>query len=123
MEKNLFGDFFKKKRIESGLTLRRFCEKYGFDPGNMSKLERGILPPPESREKLEEYARYLGLKKGSNDWYQFFDLATTARGRIPEEIMRDEEIVAKLPTLFRTLRGKKIADEKLEELIRKIKGK
>lgn len=121
MTKNMFGEFFKNKRIELGLALRQFCEKYGLDPGNISRLERGLLPPPESREKLEEYARYLNLKKGSDDWYQFFDLAAAAKGHIPEELMKDEEIVAKLPTLFRMLRGNKVADKKLDELIKKIK--
>jgi len=26
-----FGDFFKRKRMELGLTLREFCRKNGFD--------------------------------------------------------------------------------------------
>ena len=52
----LFGQYFKKMRQKRGLTLRKFCFKHGIDPGNISKLERGIISPPRSREKLEEYA-------------------------------------------------------------------
>lgn len=48
--KPLFGDFFKEKRIQKGFTLRGFCKAHGLDPGNISKLERGMLPPP-SRKK------------------------------------------------------------------------
>ena len=42
-----FGAFFKQKRLELGLSLRRFCLEHGLDPGNISKLERGRLAPPQ----------------------------------------------------------------------------
>ncbi len=116
-----FGSFIKKKRKDLGLTLRRFCTENGLDPGNMSRLERGLLPPPQSREKLEKLARFLRLKKGSDEWYELFDLAAAEKGRIPDDILRDEDVVAKLPLLFRTLRGQKVPDEKLDELVRKIR--
>jgi transcriptional regulator with XRE-family HTH domain len=118
-----FGEFFKAKRIALGVTLRQFCQKHGLDPGNLSKIERGLLPPPKNRKKLEEYAGYLGLKKGSDDWIEFFDRAAAEAGRIPADILSDEEVVDKLPILFRTLRGQKVPEDKLNELVRKIKGK
>lgn len=118
-----FGAYFKELRLKTGLTLREFCLKHGLDPGNLSRLERGLVTPPQGREKLEEYAQFLGLKKGSDEWYQFFDLASTEAGRIPEDVLSDEEVVAKLPLLFRTLRGQKVPEDKLDELIRKIRGR
>ncbi|MFA6636185.1 MAG: helix-turn-helix domain-containing protein [Candidatus Omnitrophota bacterium] len=114
-----FGEFFKMKRTALGLTLREFCEKHKLDPGNISKLERGRLAPPKEK-KLEEYAQYLGIKKGSDDWYEFFDLATAEAGRIPSELM-EEELVQKLPILFRTARGKKPTEEELEKFITFLK--
>jgi len=57
-----------------------------------------------------------------DDWYQFFDLAAAESGKIPKDILSDEEVVEKLPILFRTLRGKKVSDEKLNKLVRKIRG-
>ncbi len=116
-----FGGFFKEKRIGLGKTLRGFCLENGFDPGNMSKLERGRLPAPQSREKLEQYANALRLKLGSDDWYQFFDLAAVESGRIPPEILSDEDMLDKLPILFRTLRGQKVPKDKLDELLDKLK--
>ena len=116
-----FGEFFKSKRIDSGLTLRAFCSKYGCDPGNISRLERGRLAAPQGRELLEKYAKALGIPKGSDDWYEFFDLAAAESGQIPAEIMSDAEVVEKLPILFRTLRGQKVPNEKLDELIRMIR--
>ena len=117
MKGNLFGAFFKKLRIAQGLTLRQFCETHGFDPGNISKLERGLLPPPEGSEKLLDYAKALKIRRGSDDWYQFFDLARAARGKLPQELLRNRGLVARLPLLFRTLRGQKVSDQKLNELI------
>ena len=116
-----FGEFFKERRIALGKTLRQFCHENGLDPGNISRLERSLLPPPQSREVLESYAKHLKLKKGSDDWYEFFDLAATGAGRIPQEILEDEELMEKLPILFRTLRGQKVPDAQLDELVRKIR--
>lgn len=119
--KMTFGEFFKEKRIEQRITLRRFCLDNNLDPGNISRLERGIMPPPQGSDKLEEYARYLHIKKGSDDWYKFFDLARIEAGRIPDELLKDETVAASLPILFRTLRGQKISGKKLEKLVELIK--
>jgi len=116
-----FGDFFKEKRIGLKKTLRQFCMENGLDPGNISKLERGLMQPPQGSDKLEEYAKYLHIKKGTDDWYKFFDLAAVEGGRIPEELLNDAKIAASLPILFRTLRGKKISEKKLDELVEMIR--
>jgi len=116
-----FGGFFKAKRIELDLTLRKFASINKLDPGNLSKIERGVLPPPQSREKLEEYAKFLNLKPGTDDWYTFFDLAAAESGRIPEELLSNSEILDSLPLFFRTMRGQKVSDENLEKLIQLIK--
>ena len=116
-----FGTFFREMRGKAGLSLREFCLENGFDPGNISRLERGLLPPPESHEKLDQYAKALGVKKGSDDWYTFYDLAAAERGRIPKDVLNDEEIVERLPVLFRTLRGQRVDDEALDDLIERIR--
>jgi len=122
-EKKLFGEYFKASRIAIKKTLRQFCIENGLDPGNISKLERGLLPPPQSksREKLEKYAGYLKIKRGSDGWYTFFDLAAAETGKIPDDIMAKEKIEDKLPILFRTLRGQKVSDENLEKLIKMLR--
>ena len=121
MSTKLFGDFFKAKRIALGKTLRNFCTENDLDPGNVSKLERGLISPPVSSEKLEQYARCLGIKKGSDDWFNFFDLASACAGRIPDEIQSDEELLSKMPLVFRTLRGQKLTSEQLDLLIEKLR--
>ena len=115
-----FGEFFKQKRITLGKTLRQFCADNGLDPGNISKIERGKMSPPNSEEKLKEYAQYLNIKFGSKEWQVFKDLAAISSGRIPEDL-KDKELLARLPVFFRTLRDKKFTEEDLKELIKKIK--
>lgn len=119
-----FGEFFKGLRLKQGLTLRAFCQKHGLDPSNMSKVERGLLPPPQG-EKLHEYARLLGLREGTNEWYEFCDLGAAEAGKIPPDL-QEPELAGKLPVFFRTLResakdGGRDSRDLLRELIRKIR--
>jgi transcriptional regulator with XRE-family HTH domain len=114
-----FGEYFKELRIASGITLRRFCLDNGFDASNLSKMERGLLPPPP-HESLEKYARCLHIKQGSKEWYELFDLAASTRGEIPPDILSDEKLVARLPLVFRTVRGEKVPEEQMDDLIKLI---
>jgi len=66
--------------------VRRFRFASGYDAGNISKLG------------------------GADEWQRFFDLAAVSRREIPGEIMSDEELVKRLPLVFRTLRGQKVGD-------------
>jgi len=116
-----FGTFFKEKRRRLGLTLREFCRINGFDAGNMSKIERGLLPPPQSKEILAKYASALGIKEGSDDWLVFCDLATTSAGKIPPDIVSNEQIMNALPVLFRAARRKALDEEDLRKLVESIK--
>ena len=116
-----FGEFFKSLRKKKRITLREFCLLASADPANISRLERGVMPPPQDRGILERYAKALGLKPGSDDWYTFFDLAAVDRGIIPKDLLSDREIIEMLPVFFRTLRGQKPTEEEMRKLIDKIK--
>jgi transcriptional regulator with XRE-family HTH domain len=108
-------------RTRKGWNLRRFCEVHGYDPGNISRLERGVFAPPESPQKLREYAKALALKDGSEEWIEFFDRAAAARGQLPADLQADETLLGRLPVLFRTLRGRKVTPEKLDQLVELIR--
>lgn len=116
-----FGEFFREKRISLGFSLRQFCEKYHYDPGNISKLERNILSPSIDEKKLEGYALALRISRDSADWTAFFDLAHTAKGTLPADIRKNSDILSVLPAFYRTVRGKKIDNKKVNELIKLIK--
>jgi len=119
--KTTFASYFKALRTEKRITLRVFCEAAGADPGNISRMERGGMIPPQDRLILTRYATALGLAEGSDEWYQFFDLAAADRGMIPQDLMEDAELVKKLPAFFRTLRGQKPTEDELRKVLQKIK--
>jgi transcriptional regulator with XRE-family HTH domain len=114
-----FGAFVKEARIRAGLTLRGFCKAMNVDPGNWSKVERGILPPPKRRRILNEIAKSLRFERHSEDWHTLFDLASISF--IPADLLDDQTVVDKLPIFFRTLRGEKPAQEELAALIERLK--
>ena len=62
--KTTFADYVREKRISAGLTLREFCRKSGIDSSNWSKVERGLLSPPQSKEILTEVASFLNIEEG-----------------------------------------------------------
>lgn len=63
----------------------------------------------------------LRIRRGSDAWYQFFDLARASRGKLPPEVLCKRDVVARLPLLFRTLRGQMVSEQKLNELIEMIR--
>ncbi|HEU4401325.1 MAG TPA: helix-turn-helix transcriptional regulator, partial [Candidatus Polarisedimenticolia bacterium] len=83
----------KGRRIERRVTLREFAEKSGIDPGNLSKYERGLLPPPQG-DTLHRIARTLGLKVNTEEWEELEDLAAAAAGRIPKDLAQDPAVVS-----------------------------
>jgi transcriptional regulator with XRE-family HTH domain len=48
-----FGACLKRVRVKNEMTLRAACKATGWDPGNWSKLERGVLAPPTSAKALD----------------------------------------------------------------------
>jgi transcriptional regulator with XRE-family HTH domain len=118
---NAFGEYAKKKRLGLGISLRQFCRDNNLDWAYISRVERGVLAPPKSREVQERYARALKLEEGSEDWQTFVDLAAICAGNIPERIMSDKELVAKLPLIFRTIHGQELSPERLRQLAETIR--
>ena len=116
-----FGNFFKRKRINLGLTLREFCRIHELDPGNISKLERGLAKPPQTKGSLAKYAAMLKIENDSEEWPEFSDLAATSAGKLPEDVISNEEIMNALPVLFRTARKESLNEETLTKLVSAIK--
>ncbi len=117
----MFGNFIKEKRLQGCFTLRKFCRHLGEDASNWSKIEREKLSPPHDEEKLKKIASLLCIKKDSKDWNTLFDLASIERGRIPNYIMSEKELVKSLPIFFRTVGSVKPSSEELQILINNLK--
>jgi len=109
-----FGDHAKNLRIDAGLTLRSFCRDAAIDPSNWSKIERGVLPPPDDQDFLGRVAAVLALN--ADQRLELADLAAVARGQIPADL-KDEELLGKMPAFFRAIRGQEYTEEDFEKLL------
>ena len=103
----MFGEFIKERRIAKGIGLREFCKRMEIDASNWSKVERGLLAPPQDENKLRKIARLLDIKIGSPLWKEMKDKANIDAGIIPEDILSDEKVLNSLPIFFRTIRSEK----------------
>jgi len=121
MAYSTFGEAFKGHRLSLKMSLRRFCQANGLDPANISRLERNLLPPPKG-ERLHAYARALQLAEGTDEWYEFCDLAAAAKGEFPDDL-RDDELIRQLPALFRTMRGNAPSGERLDQIVELLRKK
>jgi transcriptional regulator with XRE-family HTH domain len=117
----MFGEYVKKKRLEKDLTLREFCRRLEEDASNWSKIERGVMGPPQDKERLNKIAAVLDISEKSSEWKEFVAVANVSAGVIPEYIMSDKNIVDALPVFFRTIGSVKPTKEEIEELIKTIK--
>jgi transcriptional regulator with XRE-family HTH domain len=117
----LFGEFIKERRIAKSISLREFCKRMEMDASNWSKVERGLLAPPQDEEKLRKIARVLDIKVGSSLWKEMKDKANIDAGIIPDDILSDEKVLNSLPVFFRTIRSEKPTPEDLDKLINMIR--
>ena len=117
-----FGPYLKSLRMLKRISLRQFSLSANADPGNVSRIERGILSPPHDRKILERYAAALNLEEASDEWFTFFDYAATDRGVIPRDLMSKEEVVNFLPAFFRTMRSRKPTDDEMIRIIEKVRN-
>lgn len=116
--KATFGELVKRLRASKRLGLREFCISADIDPSNWSKVERGILPPPQNQAALERISAILGLANNSKERELLFDCAAIDAGKIPQYVLEDAELVKRLPVFFRTASGKKPTAEELERIAR-----
>jgi transcriptional regulator with XRE-family HTH domain len=117
----MFGEFIKARRIAKSISLREFCKPIEMDASNWSKVERGLLAPPQDEKKLRKIARGLDIKIGSPLWKEMKDKANIDAGIIPEDILSDEKVLNSLPIFFRTVRSEKPTPEDLDKLINMIR--
>lgn len=119
---NKFGELLKELRMKLNLSLRDICKQVNYDPSNWSKVERGLISPPNEEDTLRRWAKALGLTQESREYYEFIDLANIAQSIIPDYIMQDKDLVKTLPAFFCTLRegrfNKTMADRLIKLLLK-----
>jgi len=116
---NFFGRYLKTFRFKAELSIRDVCRQVNYDPSNWSKIERGKLPPPASKDTLLDWAKVLKVPQAKEQ--EFIDKAMIAQGYIPDDIISKKEFVNLLPAFFRTLRGNKPTKQEIDNFIKIIK--
>jgi transcriptional regulator with XRE-family HTH domain len=112
-----FGAYVKQLRLDRKMGLREFAQRVQVDASNYSKLERGLLFPPDSEERLLVYEQALGLEANSTEARELRRLAAVGRGMIPPAILSDRELAGKLPLIFRTLEGEPLSEEEVNKVV------
>lgn len=116
-----FGEKVRERRKELRLGLREFAQRANVDPGNLSKIERGRLNPPQDSDTLDKICLALELELGSEEAVELQDQAAVEAGNIPKDLLDDKEIVARLPSLLRTVKNRQLDAEQMERLIEMIR--
>jgi len=99
-----FGTLFRQLRKALGFSLREFCRKNNLDAANISRLERGLVRPPQSKAILEVYAKALSISNESTQWHNFFELAALENGMVSPQIQESQIMRDKLPKVLQKLR-------------------
>jgi transcriptional regulator with XRE-family HTH domain len=114
---NKFGDLVRGRRAELRLGLRDFALRADVDAGNLSKLERGRLNPPQDPAVIDRICVALEWDLESENAQALRDVAALENGRIPEDLLKDEEVMSRMPLLLRTVHNRQLEPEEIEKLI------
>lgn len=114
-----FGDFIRNHRKARSITGRSAAHNADMLPSNFSKIEHGILNPPQDPTKLKKLAVAVGidLEIDTEAAAKFFDLAAKANESTPvdiaEIISRDEAV----PLLLRTIGNKRLTKSEIDQIV------
>lgn len=84
--KHTFGTFIKEKRLENGISLRKFSEKVGISPVYLSNIENDRLPAPKN-EIVSRIAALLLLNE--SDTITLYDLSAKSKKNVVSQDLPD----------------------------------
>lgn len=116
-----FGQLIKTRREELRLGLREAAERAGIDPGNLSKIERGRVNPPQDEDMLNRLCRALEYDLAAEEATRLRDTAFAENGRFAPDILSDAAVARRLPLLLRTVHNKQLSEEQLDNLIERMR--
>lgn len=116
-----FGELLQRRRAELRLSLRECAVRADIDAGNLSRIERGRVLPPQDPDVLARLVDALELV-GTPQAQELLDVAAMQNGRIPRDILSNEEVMSALPVLLRTVNNKQLDGARIEKLVNLIKN-
>lgn len=99
-----------KQASDRGFSLRRVAGRVGIEPAYLSKIERGVFPPP-SEEVIVRLAQELGEDK---------DVLLALGGKLASDL---REIVMQRPQLFAELlrQLREVPDHAILRVVREVR--
>jgi transcriptional regulator with XRE-family HTH domain len=109
-----FGDYIRRTRerlyeTDKGFSLRQVASRVGIEPAYLSKIERGVFPPP-SEEVIVNLANILG---------EDHDVLLAMAGKLSSDL---QQIILKRPKLFADLlrQLKETPDHAILRVVREV---
>ncbi len=112
-DRTRFGALIREKRLDKGLSLRKFAELVGVSPTYLSLVEKGKVERPPTAERVRKMAELLGERPD-----QWIALA----GRVPDDltdIIKSEPEA--MPELLRAAKG--LSADELRKLAKRLEKK
>jgi len=88
-----FGEAIRRSRKETGVSLRKLARMAEISPAYLSKLERGLLPPP-SEEFINSISSALEV---DSDWL------LAKAGKVATDVIK---AIVSDPAIINSIRGK-----------------
>jgi len=98
----VYGEFLRGVRDDLGLSLRAVAQSVGMDPGNYSRIETGVKPPPGAAI-LASIGEALGITPGTARHREMMRAAAVSRGEIPMTLLESQDTLPALVSLFELL--------------------
>lgn len=99
-----FGESLREKRIEKGISLRKFAQLVGISPTYLSQVEQGNVDPPTA-DRVKCMAELLG--ENPDEWIAL-------AGRVPDDLPAIIQEKVEVPDLLRAVQG--LTAEQLRKL-------
>ena len=118
MGTKVFGDEFIELRISTGFSLRKFCKKMNLDPGNWSRVERGVSKPPLEEEFYDKVKNIFNITSSKKE--ELISMAKTIR-ILPKEL-QETELMKHMPVMLRKVDGQPLKNNEIQGLVDWIKS-
>lgn len=116
-----FGDYLRELRILREVSMRMLAKELNMDVGNLSRIENGKMKPPMKDQFIEDISDVLKLRK--DEMEKLIDIASHESGEYPRDIKETLKEHSYIPVLLRTISNKKLSDEEIRKLIKRLNHK
>lgn len=116
----IFAKLVKSRRELLCLSSRDLANQLGLKPSDWNRIERAVQLPPKTHEFALELASALMIEENSTEYVELVNALRAASLR-ERPLLSDEQLLSRLPIIFRTKDGKKPSKTELGRLAEKLR--